>query len=46
LARPMDEKAYGTYLESRRADDLLPPALPGSGESTAEDAAIFSIKPL
>jgi diguanylate cyclase (GGDEF)-like protein len=46
LARPMDEESYGSYLESRKADNLVSPALPRPGETTAEEAGMFSIKPL
>jgi EAL domain-containing protein (putative c-di-GMP-specific phosphodiesterase class I) len=46
LARPMNEESYGSYLESGDADERVCVALGRLGETTAEEAAIFSIKPL
>jgi diguanylate cyclase len=46
LARPMDEKAYASYLESGQADEPVCLTLPPTGETTAEEAAVVSIKTL
>ncbi|MGZ5718343.1 MAG: putative bifunctional diguanylate cyclase/phosphodiesterase, partial [Burkholderiales bacterium] len=45
LARPMDEKTYGSYLESGQADEPVCLDLPRTGETTAEEAVV-SVKPL
>ncbi|MEA2744510.1 MAG: hypothetical protein QOG25_2881, partial [Acetobacteraceae bacterium] len=44
LARPMDEKAYASYLESGQADEPVCLTLPPTGETTAEEAAAVSFK--
>jgi EAL domain-containing protein (putative c-di-GMP-specific phosphodiesterase class I) len=46
LARPMDEKTYGSYLGSGKADEPVCLDLPRTGETTAEEAVVVSFKTL